>query len=137
MLQDATQSVLLILLEERLGCDPDVWMQMMLQPDSSQRAELVRAISRVKKRLARRKKHVQASDDVLDCSGALQQERSTLWEAVGMLMADLTEFQQTVLRMSRDGWRPQDIADELQAPVCRVTNEKYKAIRKLRELLAT
>jgi hypothetical protein len=37
--------------------------------------------------------------------------------------------------MSFEGWAVQDMADELQLPAERVSDEKYKAIRKLREHL--
>jgi DNA-directed RNA polymerase specialized sigma24 family protein len=34
--------------------------------------------------------------------------------------------------LSFDGWSVQEIADEMQLPPERVSDEKYKAIRKLR-----
>ena len=38
--------------------------------------------------------------------------------------------------MSFEGWSVQEMAEELRLPAERVSDEKYKAIRKLREHLA-
>ena len=40
------------------------------------------------------------------------------------------------MQLSFDGWSVQEIADELKASPERVSDEKYKAIRKLRGRLA-
>ena len=48
----------------------------------------------------------------------------------------LSERQQQVLQMSFEGWSVQEMAEKLQLSADRVSDEKYKAIRKLREHLA-
>ena len=40
--------------------------------------------------------------------------------------------QQAILRLSFEGWSVQEMAEELRTPPERVSDEKYKAIRKLR-----
>jgi len=47
--------------------------------------------------------------------------------------AVLTERQQKIMQMSFEGWSVQDIAAKLDMPAERVSDEKYKAIRRLRE----
>jgi len=47
----------------------------------------------------------------------------------------LSERQQRILSMMRDGWRVGEIAEKLQIPQARVSDEKYKAIVKLRSAL--
>ena len=49
----------------------------------------------------------------------------------------LTARQQRVLQLSFEGWSVQEIGQELGLPVERVSDEKYKSIRKLRHYLAT
>ena len=44
----------------------------------------------------------------------------------------LSPRQQRIVRMSFEGWSVHDIASELRLPPERVSDEKYKAIRKLR-----
>ena len=54
-------------------------------------------------------------------------------EAVRRAAADLlSPRQQRILQLSFDGWSVHEIALELQLPAERVSDEKYKAIRKLR-----
>src|SRR5438094_162707 len=48
----------------------------------------------------------------------------------------LSQRQQRILRLSFEGWSVHEISDELNLPPERVSDEKYKAIRKLRARLA-
>jgi DNA-binding NarL/FixJ family response regulator len=48
----------------------------------------------------------------------------------------LTPRQQRILQMSFEGWSVHDIAADLRLPPERISDEKYKAVRKLREHLA-
>ena len=47
----------------------------------------------------------------------------------------LTSRQQRIMQLSFDGWSVQEIAEDLALPAERVSDEKYKAIRKLRSHL--
>jgi RNA polymerase sigma factor (sigma-70 family) len=47
----------------------------------------------------------------------------------------LSPRQQRIVQMSFEGWAVQEMAQELHLPAERVSDEKYKAIRKLREHL--
>ena len=49
----------------------------------------------------------------------------------------LSERQQRIIQLSLEGWSVHDIASELKTGPERVSDEKYKAIRKLREYLAS
>ena len=44
----------------------------------------------------------------------------------------LSARQKRIMQLSFEGWSVQEIADEVVMPVERVSDEKYKAIRKLR-----
>jgi len=44
----------------------------------------------------------------------------------------LSERQQRILQLSFEGWSVHEISDKLALPTGRVSDEKYKAIRKLR-----
>ena len=58
------------------------------------------------------------------------------WEQIAAASETcLSERQQRILSMMRDGWRVGEIAEELQIPQARVSDEKYKAIAKLRDVL--
>ena len=48
----------------------------------------------------------------------------------------LSERQQRIVRLSFEGWSVHEIAAELRTPPERVSDEKYKAIRKLRDRLS-
>ncbi|MFL5327630.1 MAG: sigma factor-like helix-turn-helix DNA-binding protein, partial [Gemmataceae bacterium] len=48
----------------------------------------------------------------------------------------LSRRQQQIVKLSFEGWTVQEIASEMKLPAERVSDEKYKAIRKLRAALA-
>ena len=48
----------------------------------------------------------------------------------------LTQRQQSILQLSFEGWSVQEVGRKLDLPPERVSDEKYKAIRKLRAHLA-
>ena len=55
------------------------------------------------------------------------------WEAVNVAAAQvLSERQKRIVELSANGWAVPDIAAELGTTTERVSDEKYKAIRKLR-----
>jgi RNA polymerase sigma factor (sigma-70 family) len=131
---DCTQEVFKRLLERV----PTSRWGLALGADGEERREFLRAIDTVKKRTQRAKRYSDAIDGAADprpaCEARLAEQREQVFHAAGEL---LSERQQRVLRLSFEGYSPQEIADELSLPVERISDEKYKAVRKLRGHLAT
>ena len=125
---DCTQEVLTRLLER---LDPDSW-ERVLNAESDERRELVRAIDTVKKRTQRDgKRSVQLVQDLSDRrhDNQMRDDRSAVRQAAREL---LTPRQQHILQMTIEGWSIADMADVLGLKAERVSDEKYKAIQKLR-----
>src|SRR5262245_3462069 len=130
---DCTQEVLCRLLRR---VPTDKWGRV-LSEEGDERREFVRAIDAVKKRVQRRKKWASPDLDVLPdrrdgASHRWNDERTEVNQAARKL---LSERQQSILQMSFDGWTVQDIGQKLHLSPARVSDEKYKAIRKLRDHL--
>ncbi len=127
---DCTQEVLSRLLENI----PTPRWNGILQGEGEDRQELVRAIDAVKKRTQRALKRSQSLVGVVsDGRDSEDRQRADEREAVQLAATELlTARQQRILQLSFEGWEVQDIAQELQLPPERVSDEKYKAIRKLR-----
>jgi RNA polymerase sigma factor (sigma-70 family) len=127
---DCTQEVLTRLLQR---VEPGAWGDV-LQEEGEQRREFLRAIDAVKKRTQRQRKWASgAPDAVPDRREGVSRRLADEREAVSQAAAELlTKRQQRILQMSFEGWSVQDLAVELQLPPERVSDEKYKAIRKLR-----
>lgn len=131
--QDCTQEVFCRLLER---VDPDEWAEVM-RPETEPRQEFFRAIDAVKKRCQRTKKTSALTDSIadyregkdVDGNEELQQVRSTAREC-------LSSRQFQILERSLEGWSVQEISKTLKIPAERVSDEKYKAVRKLRESLS-
>jgi RNA polymerase sigma factor (sigma-70 family) len=132
---DCTQEVLQRMLER---VTPDAWDQA-LQNDGEERREFLRAIDTVKKRSQRQRKPVGIPLDSfadrhdLD-ERRLAEDRDAVRQAAEEL---LSERQQHIIQLSLKGWSVHDIAAELKTGPERVSDEKYKAIRRLREHLAS
>jgi RNA polymerase sigma factor (sigma-70 family) len=126
---DCTQEVFRRLLER---VPTDAWDQA-LRGDGDERREFLRAIDTVKKRSQRARKCSSAVECVADRQEQqrrrLREEREIVQQAAAEI---LTPRQQRILQLSFEGWSVHDTAQELQLPVERVSDEKYKAIRKLR-----
>jgi RNA polymerase sigma factor (sigma-70 family) len=131
---DCTQEVFRRLLER---VPSDSWDQV-LRAEGAERREFLRAIDAVKKRTLRARKFSGAVEAVADARSAhaanLHQEREAVRQAAEGL---LSPRQRRILQMSFEGWSVHDLAQELHLPVERVSDEKYKAIRKLRSHLGT
>jgi len=126
---DCTQEVFRRLLE-RLPAD--AWDQV-LRGDGEERREFLRAIDTVKKRTQRARKFSPAIDSVADQHEQHRRDLREEREVVRQVAAEvLTARQQRILQLSFEGWSVQDMSEELQLPVERISDEKYKAIRKLR-----
>jgi RNA polymerase sigma factor (sigma-70 family) len=131
---DCTQEVLCRLLRT---VPMESWPQT-LKIESEEHRELVRAIDAVKKRTQRQKRwSSQALDLVADRRDPqrrdLDDQRAAVSEAAEEL---LTSRQQSILRLSFEGWSVHEIGQKLGLPPERISDEKYKAIRKLRSHLA-
>lgn len=131
---DCTQEVFKRLLERV----PQGRWGLALQDDGDERREFLRAIDAVKKRLQRARRFSDAVDGAADPRPEGEQRLAEEREMVTLAAEEvLSPRQQRILRLSLEGWAVQEIAEELAMPVERVSDEKYKAIRKLREHLAT
>jgi RNA polymerase sigma factor (sigma-70 family) len=129
---DATQEVLVRLLQT---VQPDKW-DGLLKQEGEERREFLRAIDAVKKRTQRSRKYSGLADEVADRSFQPEATRNELHEELGMASQKvLSSRQQRILQLTCDGWAVPEIADELRTTVERVSDEKYKAIRKLRKEL--
>jgi RNA polymerase sigma factor (sigma-70 family) len=131
---DCTQEVLERMLER---VAPDSWQQA-LGSDGEERREFLRAIDTVKKRSQRQRRPAsvpldQFADRRDSNERRLADERETVRHASEELLSDR---QQRIVQLSLEGWSVHDIAAELKTGPERVSDEKYKAIRKLREYLA-
>jgi RNA polymerase sigma factor (sigma-70 family) len=131
---DCTQEVFSRLLE-RVG--PDAWGRV-LQDDGEERREFLRAIDAVKKRSQRSKRWApEPAEGVADRRDSHRRAVAVEREAVARAAAELLSArQQRIMQLSFEGWSVHEIAAELRTPPERVSDEKYKAIRKLRGRLA-
>lgn len=125
---DCTQEVLQRLLER---LDPRAWNKVLAR-EGDERKEFIRAIDAVKKRTQRERSGAPLLEDsVADArpGPAYREEREAVRQAAGQF---LSPRQQDVLRMMGEGWTIADIAQELSTTPERVSDEKYKAVQKLR-----
>jgi RNA polymerase sigma factor (sigma-70 family) len=130
---DCTQEVFCRLLD-RVG--PESWTRL-LKDDCEERREFLRAIDAVKKRTQRSKRWLpEPAEGVADRRDLQRRSVADEREAVARAAAELlSERQQRIMQLSFEGWSVHEIADELGAPPERISDEKYKAIRKLRSRL--
>lgn len=129
---DCTQEVLMRLLQT---VDADRWPTLLKQ-ESDDRKEFLRAIDAVKKRTQRSRKLSGLNDDVADRRFQPESARNELHEVIAKSSHKvLSQRQQRILNLTCDGWTIPEIADELATTVERISDEKYKAIRKLRKEL--
>ncbi len=130
---DCTQEVFSRLLER---VPTEVW-GAILRSDGEDRREFLRAIDAVKKRHQRARKLSHNLDGVADRNEqherSLADQRETVRQAAEEL---LTARQQRILQMSFEGWTVAEMARELNLPAERVSDEKYKAVQRLRQHLA-
>jgi RNA polymerase sigma factor (sigma-70 family) len=132
---DCTQEVFSRLLERV----PTRHWNQVLASDREEHREFLRAIDAVKKRTQRARKWSAGLDGVADPRDVQARRLRDDREAVRQAAAELlTPRQQRILhlQLSFEGWSVQDVAAELQMPPERVSDEKYKAIRKLRARLS-
>lgn len=126
---DCTQEVFSRMLQR---VPPAAWTQV-LASEGDEHREFLRAIDAVKKRTQRARKYSGAVDTVADSRDPQAVRLAEDREAVRQAAAELLSArQQRILQLSFEGWSVQDISDELALPPERVSDEKYKGVRKLR-----
>ncbi|MEZ6142353.1 MAG: sigma-70 family RNA polymerase sigma factor [Zavarzinella sp.] len=129
---DCTQEVLVRLLQT---VEADRWAGI-LKHEGEERREFFRAIDAVKKRTLRTKRWGNLPEATADRGIIPATERNELQEEVQHVARQvLSTRQQQILQMTSEGWAVPEIASELQISVDRVSDEKYKAIRKIRKEL--
>lgn len=132
--QDCTQEVFVRLLER---VDTTKWGSVLADNETMERREFLRAIDAVKKRTQRARKFGTISSDLPErrpFSNAIQDERETLARAANEV---LSPRQRRLLDLTADGWTVPEIAVELGTTAERVSDEKYKAVKKLQHVLGT
>ncbi len=131
---DCTQEVLVRLLER---VPSGAWGRS-LTAEGEERREFLRAIDAVKKRIQRGRKFAHYPEDaVADARPANESARREAREQLDAAADEvLGDRQQQILRLTMEGWSVPEIAAELDTTADRVSDEKYKAIRKLRAYLA-
>ena len=127
---DCTQEVFSRLLQ-RL---PAAAWNDVLGAEGDERREFLRAIDTVKKRVQRERRpgnieHNPLADRKESRQRQLQEERDVVQSAAREV---LSRRQQRLLQMLADGFSIHEIGDELGMSPERVSDEKYKAIQKLR-----
>jgi RNA polymerase sigma factor (sigma-70 family) len=128
---DCTQEVFRRLLER---VPAQGWRQMLTR-ETEERREFLRAIDAVKKQTQRERRlgglvEEATADNRSTEDQCRQEEREVLHQAADSL---LSSRQQRILQLTCEGWSIAEIAEELQAPCERISDEKYKAIQKLRQ----
>lgn len=126
--QDCTQAVFVRLLER---VEAEKWGAVLVDSETTERREFLRAIDAVKKRTQRARKFAALSSELPDrrpVSNAARDDRESVAKAAA---EQLTPRQRRILELTADGWPVPDIAAELATTVERVSDEKYKAIKKL------
>jgi len=130
---DCTQEVLTRLLER---LEPQQWTRVLKDGEGEERREFLRAIDAVKKRTQRARKFAAISPDLpartQRTENTVRDDREVFTRAAAEV---LSSRQRSILQFTVDGWTIPEIADELGTTVERVSDEKYKAIRKLRHHL--
>lgn len=125
---DCTQAVFVRLLER---VEQDKWGTVLVDSETAERREFLRAIDAVKKRTQRARKFAALSPELPErrpVSNSARDDR----EAVAKAAAEhLSPRQKRILELTADGWPVPEIAIELGTTVERVSDEKYKAIKKL------
>jgi RNA polymerase sigma factor (sigma-70 family) len=126
--QDCTQAVFVRLLER---VEQDKWGSVLVDSETAERREFLRAIDAVKKRTQRARKFAALSPELPErrpVSNTARDDRDAVAKAAA---EHLSPRQRRILELTADGWPVPEIASELGTTVERVSDEKYKAIKKL------
>jgi RNA polymerase sigma factor (sigma-70 family) len=126
--QDAMTSLLERVSAERLG-------SAVVDPESPERRELKRAIWRTIQRWRRTPRpHSLNGSQLTDGSAARDDLELSDWLVAAL--QTLSARQQHILSRWSEGYSIDEIAEQLGIAAARVSDEKYKALRKLHALLA-
>lgn len=129
---DCTQEVIVRLLQT---VQPDQW-QSLLKDETPERKEFLRAIDAVKKRTQRARKFGGIVSELADQRSHPEAARNELREELDLAARKaLSSRQQKIISLTCEGWSIPEIAEELTMSVDRVSDEKYKAIQKLRRTI--
>jgi len=130
---DCTQQVFVRLLE-RVSISR--WAYVF-EDETEDRKEFVRAIDAVRKRSQRVRQFSDVhTTDAADVRPEADCHRLEAWEAVAAAANEvLSPRQFKIVELAADGWGVPEIANELGTTPERISDEKYKAIRKLRDRL--
>jgi DNA-binding NarL/FixJ family response regulator len=134
--EDCTQEVCCRLLAKaRAG---QLELNQVMADDTPERRELVRAIDMVRKRVQRAKRHLPL-DPVITPSVDVDRKNRERFELGEILetarRAVLSTRQDKILELWMRGWTVPEIGEELEMALARVSDEKYKALRKLEQYL--
>jgi RNA polymerase sigma factor (sigma-70 family) len=130
---DCTQEVFSRLLDRI----PTEGWGVILRSDGEDRREFVRAIDAVKKRHQRARRLSHNLDGLADGREVQERNLADRREEVRQAAVELlSPRQQRILQMSFEGWSVAEMAAELRLPAERVSDEKYKAVQRLRRHLA-
>ena len=135
--EDCTQEVCCRLLGKARAGQLD--LNLVLADDTQERRELVRAIDMVRKRVQRSKRYQPLDEQLTPGSDNDQRQRQR--EELGEILeaarhAVLSPRQDRIVELWTRGWSVPEISETLGLPVARVSDEKYKALRKLENHLA-
>ena len=115
--------------------DGQLDLNQVLADDTPERRELVRAIDMVRKRVQRAKRHQPIDWTRHPRPGRRSSETAIDWSSARSSRppghAVLSPRQDRILELWMRGWPVPEIGAELNMPVNRVSDEKYKALRKL------
>jgi DNA-binding CsgD family transcriptional regulator len=132
---DCTQQALVELLEQ---VREDGLPTAIEDSQSDERRELNRAVWRLVQRWRRAPRHSSFDERSapVGSDAGVAQSSDRNWSQIVDLAADvISDRQLRILDMTRDGWRTPEIAQHLGISTDRVSDEKYKAISKLRSRL--
>jgi RNA polymerase sigma factor (sigma-70 family) len=134
---DCTQEVCCRLLTKARAGELD--LNLVLADDTPERRELVRAIDMVRKRVQRAKRFQPLEAELTpgpDFDGRLR-DRQELGEILeNARRATLSDRQDRIVELWTRGWSVPEIASEMGMSATRVSDEKYKALRKLERFLS-
>ncbi len=129
---DCTQQALQELLER---VSQNQLQTAMRNNGSPERRELNRTVWRTIKRWQRAPRPAQLEASYLP--GQSEQANGAWEEVMTAARKHLSRRQIQILELTRDGWQASEIAGKLDMSAARVSDEKYKAIRKLRDQLTS
>lgn len=104
--------------------------------DSDARRELNRSVWRMTQRWRRSTRWLSLDEARTVSTTPARDDHAEAWEQViSASQKCLSDRQQEILSLTREGYKVGEIADQLSISAARVSDEKYKAIGKLRNTL--